>query len=556
LESRATHVREEKVSGRAALLAFVALAIVWFSNIGERKLVRPDEGRYAEIAREMVSSGDWVTPRLNGFKYFEKPPLQYWATALAFTAFGNSEWTARLWPALTGFLAILLVWYFAHRAIGPPAGWYAAAVLASSFLFTFIAHVVTLDMGLTLLLSSSVLSLAMAQRDSTGARETRNWMLAAWVFAALAVLSKGLIGIVLPAGALALYILVERDWRLLGRLHSVAGLFLFLLVAAPWFIAVSLANREFFDFFFIHEHFERFLTKVHGRYQPAWYFAPVLLAGALPWTLTLIPALWQAWKKKPSLTFQTDRFLLVWCAVVFVFFSVSDSKLASYILPVFPALAVLLARYFARIGRNVAVAQAILAAVLGVAAAWYAPRIVHFGDAGLPAALLERYAPWLQASGIALGAAALAATWLMWRARMFAGTALLAFGALTFTQLAISGYGELSPVYSAYHIVERVRPYLRADAPFYSVNTFDHTLPYYLGRTVTMVAYKDELERPISWEPQNFIPDLAGFVRKWQSDQEAFAMFSAADFNQFGKTLGIPMRILASDPRRVIVGKP
>ncbi len=114
------------------LVLLAALALAWFGSIGERKLVRPDEGRYAEIAREMVATGDWTTPRLNGYKYFEKPALQYWVTAAAFQLFGVHEWTARLWAALTGFLGVLLVLHFGNRAFGPPVGALAAAVLAGS----------------------------------------------------------------------------------------------------------------------------------------------------------------------------------------------------------------------------------------------------------------------------------------------------------------------------------------------------------------------------------------------------------------------------------------
>src|SRR6185369_4589718 len=114
------------------ILIALAFALAWFGNIGYRKLVKADEGRYAEIPREMVASGDWLTPRLNGFKYFEKPALQYWATAAAFSVFGLHDWAARLWPALTGFLGVLLVWLIGNRAFGPPVGLASAAVLASS----------------------------------------------------------------------------------------------------------------------------------------------------------------------------------------------------------------------------------------------------------------------------------------------------------------------------------------------------------------------------------------------------------------------------------------
>src|SRR5258706_9217613 len=236
---------------RNQLLALLAaFTFAWFCNLGYRHLVRPDEGRYAEIPREMVVSGDWLTPRLNGYKYFEKPALQYWITAAAFAAFGQNEWAARLWPGLTGFLGVLLVFWAGKRLFSPPAGLCGAAVAASCTLYVVIGHALTLDMALTFFMSASVFAFAVAQQDS-GESERRRWMLVAWAAAALAVMTKGLVGIVLPAGSVATYVLLHRDWRLLRRLYLIPGRPFVLAIAAPWFLLVSLANPEFSRFFFI-----------------------------------------------------------------------------------------------------------------------------------------------------------------------------------------------------------------------------------------------------------------------------------------------------------------
>jgi len=528
----------------------------WFCNLGYRHLIKPDEGRYAEIPREMVASGDWLTPRLNGFKYFEKPALQYWATAAAFSAFGQSEWTARLWTGLTGFLGVLLVFWAGNRLYGPPAGLYGAAVTGGSGMYVFIGHGLTLDMSLAFFMSVSVFAVAVAQRDEAQADERRRWMLLAWAAMALAVLTKGLVGAVLPVGAVGLYILVERDWRLLARLHIPSGGLLFLLIAAPWFIAVSLANPEFFRFFFIHEHFERFLTKEHGRYQPAWYFIPILLAGILPWIVSFFPALARGWKRAPDAHFQPRRFLLLWCAVVFAFFSASSSKLGSYILPMFPALAVLIGGYLASASPRLAFWQALVAAVLGIALAIAAPQATRSASEDLPVELVRDYVPWIAAAGVALAVAGALSAWFALRRQRVAAALALAFGGLASIQVVGSGHQTLSPVYSAYHIVQKIRGELKPDIPFYVVDTFDHTLLFYLGRTVTMVAYKDELAQPIGWEPHKFLPDTAAFARAWQADREALAMFSVKDLAGFLKAYPVPMQIIASDPRRVIVKKP
>ena len=148
-----------------------AFAVVWFGTLDYRKLIKPDEGRYAEIAREMAVSGDWITPRLNGIKYFEKPPLQYWATAAAFNLFGQDEWTARLWPGITGFLGVLLALYTGTKLFGPAAGGLAAMVLGTSLLYLFIGHINTLDMGVAFFLEAALCAFLLAQSSRRASPE-------------------------------------------------------------------------------------------------------------------------------------------------------------------------------------------------------------------------------------------------------------------------------------------------------------------------------------------------------------------------------------------------
>ncbi|MEO8717848.1 MAG: phospholipid carrier-dependent glycosyltransferase [Burkholderiales bacterium] len=535
---------------RAALAALlVALALAWFGGLGERKLLKADEGRYAEIPREMVASGDWLTPRLNGFKYFEKPPLQYWATAAAFSVFGIAEWSARLWTALTGFLGVLLAYYAGRRLLGDAGAVCAAAVLGGSAMVVFAAHVVSLDMGLSLFLALAVFAFAFAQGDATAPGARRNWMLVAWAAMALAVLSKGLIGIVLPAATLVAYAAWQRDATLLRRLHLLAGSALFLALAAPWFIAVSAANPEFARFFFIHEHFERFLTTQHLHVGPAWYFFPVLAVGAVPWLVSLPAALWQAARADPAMRFQPLRFLLAWCVVVFAFFSVSGSKLPSYILPIFPVLALLIAALLARASRRLLVAQAVLAAIIGLVVLGVAASRV------LPD-LPEPYRPWIIAAGASLAVLASAALWLAARGRGLASVLALAAGGLAFTQLVVLGHDSLSPRYSAYHAVELAKAGLPAAAPFYAVREYDHTLPFYLGRTVTMVAVTDELAGAIAWEPDKYVARLEDFAAAWHRANAACAAFAPAEFEGLRTKYRLEGRVLSQSPRYLIACKP
>ncbi len=547
-------------SRRALFLLLAVFAALWFGTLDYRKLVKPDEGRYAEIPREMVASGDWLTPRLNGIKYFEKPALQYWATAAAYTVFGEHEWTARLWPALTGFLGVLVTFFVGLRLYGRETALYGAAALAGSMLWVMIGHINTLDMGVSFFLSAAIFGFVLAQRDDASAHENRNAMLLAWGALALAVLSKGLIGLVLPAATLVLYTLwhftSRRDLALWKRLHLAKGLALLLAITAPWFIAVSLANPEFFHFFFIHEHFERFLTKAHGRYQPMWYFIPILLIGLLPWIGALFNGLARVFRRDAGARFRADRFLLVWIVVVFGFFSVSSSKLASYILPLFPAAALLIGRTLAEVPSRTLRWHAAL--LLPLAAAWIvAAFVVTPGMASpqVPLALYQAYLPWLVIAGVVMAVAAVIAVALFQREAKTAGILLLSAGGLLFAQIALNGHETLAPSNSAYHIAQVIQAENRPDIPFYSVNTYDQTLQPYLKRTTTMVIYKDELAFGIAQEPEKFIADMASFVRIWNNQPAALALMDEGSYAQLSAQ-GLPMQLIAQDTRRIIVKKP
>lgn len=542
---------------RGSLWVLVLIfSLAWFGTLEQRRLINPDEGRYAEIPREMVATGDWLTPRLNGIKYFEKPALQYWATAAAFTAFGEHHWTARLWPALTGFLGILVTAFATARLFGARAGLAAGAVLAGSVLWNVIGHVNTLDMGVSFFLASAVFALCLAQRDDARATEARRWQDAAWAMLALATLSKGLIGLVLPAATVLAYAVWQRDWGLLLRIRPLRGLAILLAITAPWFVAVSLANPEFAHFFFIHEHFERFLTKAHGRYQPMWYFVPILLIGILPWLGGLLPGLAAGVRSQPGRRFQPQRFLLVWTALVFAFFSVSSSKLASYVLPIFPTLAALIGLHLAGDAASRRIEWHALPAILvGIGCLLLVPQVTQFASDKVPAALYEAYQPWLYAGAIGLLLGGLAAFRLGRQGRNSAAAAALAFGGFAFGQGFLLGHDSLGPVNSAHDVAAMIRSQVPPDAPFYSVDTYDQTLQFYLKRTTTMVAYRDELGFGIDQEPQKFITDLAAFETTWRTNPQAWALMSPATWTEL-RDKGLPMKEVVRDTRRVIVRKP
>ena len=530
--------------------------VIWSGNLEYRKLSLSDEGRYSEIPRHMARSGDWITPRLNGIKYFEKPPLQYWATAAAYKLFGEHHWTARLWPALTGFTGILLMFFVGSRLFGTTAGLYAALVLGSSLLYVAMGHILTLDMGLTFFLGLALAGILLGLESRADARTNRLWMHVAAAGCALAVLSKGLIGIVLPGAVIVLYMLLKRDFALLRRMHLVSGGLLFFAICAPWFIAVSLANPEFPHFFFVHEHLQRYTTAIHNRFQPWYYFIPILLLGIFPWVATFFDALVSARKHTTrGAGFDPMLLLLLWAGFIFVFFSISDSKLPSYILPIFPALALLIGAHLTTINGRTLAWQLLPVAALALAGLIAVPYTVKLATDATPAELYQNQAPWLTAAALTLLAGSIAAIWCGWRQQVRRAVVICAFTGLATTQLLITSEDALSPAHSTYHLVRKLQPYLEADVPFYSVGSYEQTLPFYLKRAVTLVAIQDEMEFGLKQEPQLWVPDLAGFERLWRSHEYALAVMGPDMYEQLQRAQ-FPMQLIARDTERVFIRTP
>ncbi|HEY3489338.1 MAG TPA: glycosyltransferase family 39 protein [Candidatus Deferrimicrobiaceae bacterium] len=334
---------EPAVSGKALLLFFLSAAILYFAVLGTMPLMDPDEGRYAEIPREMLASGDFVTPHLNGVVYLEKPPLYYWGCAAGMAAFGQNAFGARFFGAAMALLGVVLAWWMGCVLAGPRTALYSAAVLATSLFHYIIGRLNATDMTVGVML---VLAIFPAYLYLSGKRSSRGFLYLSFAGAALAFLAKGLIGMVFPAGILVVWALVSGRPKAILKLLSPVGIAIFLAIALPWVLLVQKANPDFFRFFFIREQFQRFATeKIHHRYQPFWFFLPIVLAGLLPWLLFAGRVGRAVRAAGAGFMAREDRiFLLTWVLFVLVFFSISSSKLVTYMTPLFPPLAVLFGR--------------------------------------------------------------------------------------------------------------------------------------------------------------------------------------------------------------------
>lgn len=335
------------------LISFI-LGIFYAIWIGSYPLFTPDEGRYSEVAREMVVSGDYITPHLNSVVFLDKPILYYWLQASAIKLFGLKEWALRFWPALIGILGCIVVYTAGRMLFNRRTGIISAIILAINPLYFATAHYANLDLEVAVFVSNSLLFSIIGLQTPSRKLSIASFILA-YIFAALAFLTKGLIGIVFPAMIIGAWILILNRWRSLSKMHLFTGAIIFIAIAAPWYFLVQKENPQFFEFFFVLQQFSRFLTKGDFNNQSVlWFYVPIVALGFLPWTLFLVQALahhikmiWQDRKQHA-----TELFLILWLVLVFTFFSIPKSKTIGYIAPIFPALALIIGVYFDRYWNN------------------------------------------------------------------------------------------------------------------------------------------------------------------------------------------------------------
>jgi 4-amino-4-deoxy-L-arabinose transferase-like glycosyltransferase len=536
-----------------AVLAVVAI-VVGIDNMG-RPLANPDEGRYSEISREMAATGDWVTPRLNGLKYFEKPPLQYWASALSFRLLGENEYTARLYIVLAGFCAIALLGFLGKRLWGWDMAIASMMAIACSPYFMALGGIVTLDMGLTLWTTATLFAFIGAEGARDRPATQLRWMLCAWAGMALAVLSKGLVGIIFAGAAVFIVMVMRRDIKVLERLHLIPGLAIFLAIAAPWFVAVSMANDEFAQFFFIHEHFARFLTRAHRRVEPWWYFLPIVAAGFLPWMFAMPAAIAGAWREEEGRDFQPLRISILWAAFVVAFFSASGSKLPTYVLPAFPPLALVLGRYLQLAPERRLALWSGLTIPVALILVVVAYRVPDSAKDAWTRALYEAAMPWAVAAALILLAGAIVTTLLMLRRKRWPALAVAAFAAILLIDCGEEAYEELTPRQSGVGVAEKMKAQMKPGTRLYSVGHYEQTVPFYLQRTLQLFDYEDEFEVGQKAEAKFAKRDLHEFPPEWQRPGDALAIMLPLVYEKM-KAQGLPMVVLHADPKRVLVRKP
>lgn len=468
-----------------------AIFYLYLAHLGAYHLMDPDEGRYNQIPREMILSGDFITPHLNGVEYFEKPIFQYWFTAIMMKIFGFGEFTGRILPALSGIGCVALAGFLGTMMYSKKVGLLASAILATSCLNLVVSSINILDMALTLFMTACMVFFYAFERT-----EKKKWLIAFYIAMGFGVLTKGLVAIILPFGILFWYVIFTKRPRLFLKLFYLPGILAFLIVTVPWFYLVCQANHDFFYFFFIREHFLRFTTKMHDRFQPWWFFMPFVIIGMLPWTGFLV-SLFNKRGVIRQTTSERNRFdiiyLLLWFFIIFIFYSISDSKLVPYIMPCWMPLAILIAASIKRFEVtnswlshsffiNSFLSLAFVFALVGyVLSSNYLTIDEFIAEGGLLTASLF------------IGTIASIFVWLKTKRFRCTVSVLCIMG--FFFGLGLHDVQEqVHNNQSAYYVSQKINELQPQDALIVNYGDFYHGVPYYTNQRVALADFKGELE--------------------------------------------------------------
>lgn len=519
-----------------SLLLIVILGGLFFILLGVKPLFVPDEGRYAEIAREMVHSGNYLTPYLNGIKYFEKPVLFYWLEAAAIKAAGLQLWSLRSINALLGLIGCLLTYATVRKLYDRTTGLLAAFILGTSLLYFVMVHMISLDLPVTVFLTASLYAFLLGSQQGPG-RARRLYFWGAAATAALAVLTKGLIGIVFPLMIIGCWIVVAHEWRQLKYLYLPSCLLVFLLIAAPWHVLVSLHNPEFFYFYFIEQHFLRYTLPEIGHYQPAWFFIPYLLLGFFPWVVFLPQALITPFLRahKESGDYEKSLFFILWAVSIFVFFSFSKSKLIPYILPVIPPLAVLTARYL----RQALGSQDLLSTRISIRMSYLALLLLATAMSSLLFVFIKRFPtldPFtadilldLAACLLLIGTVMGCIYALRYLCKALAVTIMTSCLLLLLILAAVPAIDTRS----IRPLANQLNTLIQPQDEVITFNQYYQDLPFYLGRKVSILNWRNELSYGMQHQPSHaWMLDDATFWQHWHSNKRVFVVISLDEYGQ------------------------
>ncbi|MEO8400983.1 MAG: glycosyltransferase family 39 protein [Gammaproteobacteria bacterium] len=530
-------------------LIFLTLVLGVFYSlwIGGHALFTPDEGRYSEVAREMVVTGDYITPRLNGVAFLDKPVLYYWLQASAIKLFGLKEWALRFWPACIGILGCLMTYSAGRFLFNRRTGILSAVILATSPLYYGAAHYANLDLEVAALISITLFFSVLALQ-TTSHRNRRLFFILAYVFCSLAALTKGLIGIVFPAMIIGMWIMLLNRWSMLKHMRLITGLIIFAAITIPWYFLVQQANPEFLHFFFVTQQFSRFLTKGDFNNQTAvWFYIPIVIAGFFPWSIFAIQAVANSiknvWKNREQ--HSSQLFFVLWFFLIFIFFSIPKSKTVGYILPIFPALSLIVGNYLDGLwnksrtkGFAIGVGVFILFSISIAAIALASPHIAAFK-------ITREQIPFLSFTACTFLLAG-ASAYQFLRNKAFTDIIICLASTAVIGLLTLSASTSVINDNTIKPVALQLKPKLVPSDEVVAYYKYYQDLPIYLERRITIVAdwkspdiiKKDNWVRELWFgmpfqNTNDWLIDETAFWKRWNSDKRLFVLLNESNYATF-----------------------
>ena len=320
------------------LVLLCLCSVLFFFHLGKNPLWDTDEGMHAATSKDMVLSGDWITPTLNGEKFYDKPVLYNWFVSVSFLIFGFTEFAARLPSALLGTGCVIVVYFLGRAMAGPWAGFLSGVILATSGEHVILSRAVVHDIALAFFVT---LALYFFYKGFVKEGHRKRYLLLFYASSGFAVIAKGPLGALLPGLVITLFLIFRQRLRFLKEFLTPWGILLFLAIAAPWYVLIILRNSDYGSYFFIQQNLMNFLSSEARHSNPFYYYLPVLVGGFFPWSCFLPLAVFRIFRDRLIKRDEAAAFLLSWFLVIFLFFTVASSKLATYLLPAFPALSCL-----------------------------------------------------------------------------------------------------------------------------------------------------------------------------------------------------------------------
>ena len=503
-------------------------ALLMLPGLGSIPLYEPDEGRYAEIPREMLATGDFVAPHQNGVLFFEKPALYYWLVACSQTLL-DGELGSRFISFLFALLGLLLTFVLGRSMGGNRLGFLAALILGISPLWLVLARVNSLDMAISATITGALVAFWFAQgRQTSGYAD---WLLL-FVASAAAVLLKGLIGILIPGAVIFLFLVCSGRWRALLKVPWILGTLLFLAITIPWHALLAQRYPDFLWLYFVREHFLRYTTDIADRPGEPTYFLLVVLIGFLPWS-SLLPVSAGLYRRVEDPTQRSAlQFLYIWFAFVVVFFSLSSSKLIPYVLPAWPAGALLIAHVILKAeeskGRFRSLTLFGLGATGTIAILFFASCLWVSSDLGeklLTNGLNLNQPALLACSTIGI----LISIWAVFQvatARFARGVSGLILTNILLSVCILLIAAEVASIRTTKSIAKCIQDREGQNVSIASFGTYPRTLSFYLARQIQVVAFEDELEYGISKlsdeEKKRWFPTIQDFRQQWNSSAPTY----------------------------------